>query len=587
MLKDQRYFSETLPIGAVRRAILLFNASTLSSIFRHRNEASIDGTPLLFSTLSKRSSSMVGIHPPAAGSVTNDSRNAYTAVASIVFVVAVGRLIGRAVRDWYGGDFWHHSAVVRELAADPLHPAHPILALDAPHSFFTPWALTAGLFSRVSGIDPVHTLSLFAIAHLLLLLIALPLFVKCFSPEKGAPVFVLLFTLFLWGWQPWEYSSFLHFGQLSASITYPSAFAFSLALLGPWLTLEYARTGHIRFLILLGVVSILVLLTHPPTAAFLFTSLCAVLIGHPQLSYSRYRIGVVVVVLAAFGVATVWPYYPFWELILSDAAAYDGGNETMYRRVIGRIFPALIVGIPLLVLRYQRNHRDSLVMLTLALAGLYLFGGLTGRWSLGRVLPFVILTFHVAGGDWAAQVYRQIREQGWTTAQRWGAKFAAPALLLLLLRPFALTAREVTPFRVWPQWARPPMVDFQAVAVVAEHIAPNDVVAADQDLSWYLPTLGAKVVAPLHMQAFVHDVPLRRYLTDRFFFAEASCDERIEYIRRFDPDLILVDKQGNAHAHLRPILSRIGTIVHEDDRFFLTRVDSPAQMALFDCASTR
>jgi len=44
-------------------------------------------------------------------------------------------------------DFWEHSAVVRELSTHLLHPKHPQLLLDAPHPFYSPYAVMVALLA--------------------------------------------------------------------------------------------------------------------------------------------------------------------------------------------------------------------------------------------------------------------------------------------------------------------------------------------------------------------------------------------------------------------------------------------------------
>jgi len=45
-------------------------------------------------------------------------------------------MIGHTINGQWVGDFWEHSAVVRELITHPLSPKHPQLSVDAPHAFF-------------------------------------------------------------------------------------------------------------------------------------------------------------------------------------------------------------------------------------------------------------------------------------------------------------------------------------------------------------------------------------------------------------------------------------------------------------------
>ena len=66
------------------------------------------------------------------------------------------------------GDFWEHSAAVRELATNPLSPRHSQLLLDKPHALFSPYSLGVTYFSRVAKIDAVTALSITGIFNLIL-----------------------------------------------------------------------------------------------------------------------------------------------------------------------------------------------------------------------------------------------------------------------------------------------------------------------------------------------------------------------------------------------------------------------------------
>ena len=79
----------------------------------------------------------------------------FIVLCSILFVL----MVLQAINGQWGGDFWEHAAVVRELATHPFSPKHPILLLDAPHSFYSPYALGIALVSRTTGLDSVTTLS--------------------------------------------------------------------------------------------------------------------------------------------------------------------------------------------------------------------------------------------------------------------------------------------------------------------------------------------------------------------------------------------------------------------------------------------
>jgi hypothetical protein len=73
----------------------------------------------------------------------------FSILCFILFVL----MVLQTINGQWGGDSWEHAAVVRELASHPLHPVHPILLLDAPHSFYSPYALGIALISWTTGLD--------------------------------------------------------------------------------------------------------------------------------------------------------------------------------------------------------------------------------------------------------------------------------------------------------------------------------------------------------------------------------------------------------------------------------------------------
>src|SRR4051812_49030647 len=138
-----------------------------------------------------------------------------------------------------------------------------------PHPFFSPWAVVVGLIARVTGLGPVDTLVLIAPVHLVLLLTGLWAFVRRVSQAPQAPFYALLFTLLLWGPQPWRYSGFVHLGSLGFVLPYPSTFAiaavlWAIALFDRLLDrLPLAGLALVAPVVGLTLLSAVILLTHP------------------------------------------------------------------------------------------------------------------------------------------------------------------------------------------------------------------------------------------------------------------------------------------------------------------------------------
>src|SRR5689334_13057903 len=73
----------------------------------------------------------------------------------------------RILQQQWSGDFWQHSAVVKALSENLVHPGNPVVLSDAPHAFYSPYALLVAVFSRLTGFDPIVSLSSFAFLNML------------------------------------------------------------------------------------------------------------------------------------------------------------------------------------------------------------------------------------------------------------------------------------------------------------------------------------------------------------------------------------------------------------------------------------
>ena len=59
------------------------------------------------------------------------------------------------------GDFWEHSAVVHELLRNPFRPDHPLLPINAPHVFISPYAYLVAGAAALFHLTSVNALILF------------------------------------------------------------------------------------------------------------------------------------------------------------------------------------------------------------------------------------------------------------------------------------------------------------------------------------------------------------------------------------------------------------------------------------------
>src|ERR1051326_4435561 len=124
----------------------------------------------------------------------------------------------------WGGDFWIYAAVVRQLSEHPLHPSNPLLAVAAPHQFYSPYALCIALASRWLRVAPTAMLAIAGLVNLGLFLVGFRRFVVTLTGSTAAAAYALLFTLVLWG-PGLAWSGFLKLNSIGLVLSYASTFA--------------------------------------------------------------------------------------------------------------------------------------------------------------------------------------------------------------------------------------------------------------------------------------------------------------------------------------------------------------------------
>ncbi|HET6967937.1 MAG TPA: hypothetical protein VFI44_06650, partial [Ornithinibacter sp.] len=324
------------------------------------------------------------------------ARHAYEALSLLVLLlVAVQTANGQ-----WSSDMWEHVAVVRELSAHPFHPSHPQLALDAPHPGFSPYGVVLGLLGAATGAEPLGVLSVVGVLDVALLLAAFRWLVIETTRNHRALVWALLAVLAFWGPRPFRYSGFYNLNSIGFVAPFPSTATTAVALAVLAAGLRYARGGGRRWLVVVGVGSAFVALSHPLSAPWLASALVVVALTG-RLERARVA-GWALAALGALGLCLVWPYYSFAELV-ADSGGLDDLNETMYSGVVPRVLP-LLLGVPLLVWRLRRDRRDVLGLWFLSAGLVYVVGAIVDNSSLGRTLAFIVLVLAIAIGDGAGRL---------------------------------------------------------------------------------------------------------------------------------------------------------------------------------------
>ena len=492
-----------------------------------------------------------------AGTLARD-RLRFTAVS-----VGALALCGAYVwRGYFSSDFWEHAAVVRELSVRPWAPTHPLLAIDAPHAYFSPYLLAAALVARATGVPPVWTLAVAGLVNVVLLLLTFRRFLARLLPagEAAAP-YALLFVLFLWGRDAWPWSGFLHVGFLGYAASYPSTFAAAVMFLAFSLLLDaLARPRPLPF-VGIGLSLALCLITHPPTALVLLAGLAAIFGGRASAAIWTSAGLLATAVAAGLALALAWPYFPVPQLFLAQPPEFHAWSAVFYESVLARTWPAF-AALPVLLWRLRRDRRDPLVLLAVLLAVGYALGEATGKYGLGRFIAYIVVCIQIALGAAVA---------GWESRLAARRAWLVPAAAAVA--SLALFAFDRPPLPRLLRYERP---RWRALQAFLRPVGPGDVVLADSYTSYPVPVLtGGRVVAWRHPVYWVPDHAERREAQDRFFGA-ATDDERRAVIARYRVRWILVDRRearlaADEEEHLRSL----GCVVADRDSLLLVKAGAP------------
>lgn len=504
----------------------------------------------------------------------------YLVLCGLLALVVVSYL---AKRTWPGAvDIWEHAAAARELSAHPLDPGHPLLPLDRPHQYFSPYLLVVGLMSRFTGLSVIDTLNVWAVINLVLLLVTLRMFVAKLIPRRHVDFYALLFILFLWGPGAWFFSGFLHFDIIAFVLTYPSTFVKGLVFLSLWAHLNYLERDDHRWLLPTLAISFVVILTHPVDQVFLCVGLAALTFTHggprrdPRLALTAVAVGV------AFLGALLWPYMSLWHMIFGAGAesyrdAFRAADQDLYVNVLARLGLALIV-LPFVARRLPGWRTDPLVVMFMGTLLLYLYGLVAGDATFGRLVS----SLQVVG----AILLAEERVKAGDAAESMGPP-AVPVLRWIQFTTLAIVVAGmffmrngfvVLPDRVLAEvpygWVRSYVdnVKISDFDFIAENHRTYPVVMSDLYTSMEIPAFGPKVVDFARAQAFV-DTTERGQDLGRFYDPASSLETRRAVLDKYDVSLIVVPvlQLTTEPAKHQPLVD-MGQVVSRNDRFVFVDV---------------
>lgn len=467
---------------------------------------------------------------------------------------------------WFG-DFWEHSAVVRELATHILHPSHPQLLLDAPHAFYSPYTVMVALLARALHWDALGALSIMGLVNLGLLFFGLRLFVFSIVPKhrSATAFYTLLLTLFWWGSSAWwgGFSGFFHIGNIGFVLPYPSTFATAITLAAIGMNRRRIETKRQICLVPIFLIAVIVLISHPIAFLFLIVGVVSQSCAERHSVPSQVILTGIILGLA-FLVATYWPYFPVLNLLMGESAVYHFSNRAMYHQVTTRIWPALI-GVPLVIATIKSNRRHPLVLMLVLLVGIYGYGAVSDRYSYGRVLSYIVLLLHIIMAEHVSMLESTLQEVHGSSGFRRLIVCATVTVMAVILsfKPLKITLWEAL---------RERSPTYKNYLFLSRFTGQYEVVLGDIIASWMVPTFGGKIVAAAHPLAFVPDHDARRRDLDRFFNRATGLEERQQIIQKYKANYLLLRKSKGQHLQ-RPFMPQ-GQIVFENESFVLISLKS-------------
>lgn len=485
----------------------------------------------------------------------------YLVICSVV-VVFIGSHTLNQRRQY---DFWQHAACIRELAERPLQPEHPIVAIDRPHEFYSPYHVALGWISRFLQIDAIMILSLMTIVNFLLFAVCLWKFVSSyFGNRQGAPISLLLILIF-WGFPPLVFSGFPHIQALGDTACYPSFFSLAMLLL-VWRLHFLSLTQRSYFYYLpIAFITALVALTHPHTAVSLNIGLGALWIryGRRNIKDSLALAAVVGIELAA---VVLWPYFPFLELVFKGAAKHQHGNWVMYASLWLRYWP-LLLALPAVAVQFRRDRLDPLVIALIALSFVYVLAYTTGQYAFGRNIIVIVVILQLLLGQWLTDVTK--RKRTGASVAIWENYLFPVTVIVSIL--FTGLYFSVAIYRYGP-WRESTYSDL----VFLRSLVPRDsIILADLHSARMVPALCGRVVVAEMYHSFVPETEERQADVLEFFSSHTSNIHRARTLKEYNVDFILINLR-NTSADMEAIrsISELATVVYRDTAAILWKVDN-------------
>jgi hypothetical protein len=460
-------------------------------------------------------------------------------------------------------DMWEHVAVVRALIGDPFHGTGALSLLN------TPYTVALGICGDLFGISAVTILSVAAVGNVVLLLLALRYFVIEVTQNTRAPFWALVFLLVLWGPSPFRFSGFFNLNSIGFVLPYPSTFATAIALFVLTAALRGSQDRRWVWFAAVAAGTGTVVLVHPITGLWLVGALLAVAVSRVR----DVRGWIWVAGAGGLGliVTLAWPYFRVFDLLHETNA--DVANEKMYESVLLRVLPAAVLGLWAIWRRVRLDRRDPLALMLVGGLAIYAYGFLRGEDTYGRALALVVIVLDVAAGDGVARLEKTFR---WRRSSAW-VRAGTVALGALIL--FGLITTRGGLVRMVPTAFLPTSVrtsdELKRVddrySFLSRLVGSNDVViGTTNEDNRVIPAIAGQPLRPFWGAPPPRDAAARTAAQAEFLDPATTSDRRGAIQTRYKVRFVLLHPRDPGTTSLaRTLESGGGKVVYDNDGFQL------------------
>jgi hypothetical protein len=461
------------------------------------------------------------------------------------------------------GDFWEHSAVVKELSENLFHPSNPIIKTNAPHAFFSPYAVLVAAIARLTSTNSIDALQYAAFFNLFFFLFCFHKFCKVILVGKDNIIasFSLLLVLFFWGRDPLGWSGFYHFISLHYVLPYPSTFAMALSLLtlsvlGAEQNAKYFTLNSVAVILMIAIV----LLTHPNTGILLLTAIVGMNFSFSNYSWKYAIIKSLVLIIPAFSLSLLWPYFSVVQLLFGNNSDFQIASKRLYQGVFRMYWPCLLV-LP----GFFFARRDKIFYFFFSTLGLmtaiYVVGYITKIYGVGRIIAGIMMFAHFLMAYMIVQCVANKRR-------------ISSILYLILLGGAFCTSLFLNKKFINTAFNTPRGHEYINYGFLRTLVKSNDIVLSDRGSNSGIPSFSGKVVSwdkPLY---WVADLDERRSAVQAFFSVSTSDSIRKVILEKYKPDFVLFDySRLDLNPQTVQWIESLGKVIYKKNQQELIELD--------------